>query len=59
MVVWECALIGKHALESTNVAERVRVWLGGVESRGEVPGLSPAAAGQDKHCPALGEPKRP
>ncbi len=49
MIVWECALIGKHASEPKNVAERVRVWLAGVEERGEVSG----------HLPGTSAPKAP
>ena len=41
MIVWECALVGKHASEPENIAERVRVWLAGVEERGEVAGSLP------------------
>ena len=41
MIVWECALIGKHASEPKNVAERVRVWLAGVGEYGEVSGNLP------------------
>lgn len=40
MIVWECALIGKHALGLADVAERVRVWLAGTGQRGEVAGES-------------------
>ena len=38
LVVWECALVGKHALPLCEVAERCRAWLAGTEERGEISG---------------------
>ena len=41
MVVWECALVGKHALPLDEITELVRVWLTGTEEHGEIPGSLP------------------
>lgn len=37
MVVWECVLLGKHALPLDEVVERARAWLTGVKDHGEIP----------------------
>ena len=37
MTVWECALVGKHALPLDAISELVRAWLTGTEEQGEVP----------------------
>ena len=41
LTVWECVLIGKHALSPDAVAERVRAWLTGTAGQGEIPRSSP------------------
>ena len=38
MIVWECALVGRHAPPSTQIAERVQSWLEGIDTYGEVSG---------------------
>lgn len=38
LVVWECSLIGKHALAHEEVVERVRIWLEGVDKEDELSG---------------------
>lgn len=47
LVVWECALSGKHAVPLAEVTERCRVWLAGTETSGEIAG----------HC-VIARPKR-
>ena len=41
LTVWECVLIGKHALSLDTVAARVRAWLTGTAEQGEIPESSP------------------
>lgn len=38
MIVWECALVRKHAIPLDEISEQVRDWLMGKEEHGEVPG---------------------
>ena len=40
MIVWECALIGKHALAPEDVVERVRLWLTGTGDYEDIPGFA-------------------
>ena len=37
MTVWECALVGKHALPLDAITQLVRDWLTGTEGHGEIP----------------------
>ena len=41
MIVWECALVGKHAFSLDAITELVRAWLMGTEEHREVPGSLP------------------
>ena len=41
MIVWECVLVGKHALPLNEITELVRAWLTGSEGHGELPGSLP------------------
>ena len=38
MTVWECALVGKHALPLDAITQLVRDWLMGTVEHGDVPG---------------------
>ena len=37
LTVWECVLVGKHALPPDVVAARIRAWLTGTAEQGEIP----------------------
>ena len=41
MTVWECALVGRHALTLPDVVGIVRRWLVGTQTEGEVPWTPP------------------
>ena len=38
LVIWECALLGKHALELDDVVAQVNSWLGGATEEEEISG---------------------
>ena len=37
LTVWECVLVGKHALSPDEVVARTRAWLSGANEQGEIP----------------------
>ena len=37
LTVWECALLGRHALSPDTIAGRVRAWLASASGRAEIP----------------------
>jgi DNA mismatch endonuclease, patch repair protein len=39
LIVWECALVGRHASPPNEVADEVSLWLRGVAERGEIGGI--------------------
>ena len=41
LTVWECVLVGKHALSLDTVAARVRAWLKGTAVQGNIPDSPP------------------
>ena len=47
MVVWECALVGRHSAQANEVAEMVGTWLAGTSGYGEVSGEATNYLGTD------------
>lgn len=47
LIVWECALVGKTALEPDESAGRVISWLGGTDPRGDVAGKAVEKSSSD------------
>lgn len=39
LTVWECALVGKHALKLSDIVDIVRQWLVGTRVDGEIPDM--------------------
>jgi DNA mismatch endonuclease (patch repair protein) len=37
LVVWECTLVGKHAVPTNEIVERIRVWLTGDDEFHQIP----------------------
>ena len=54
MIVWECALVGKHALPLNEIKELVRAWLAETAEHGEISGSLPAVVA---HTPSGSQPE--